>query len=112
MPRDPRLRPQRVASTYQGSQHRLPAGTLAAMLAAQHEMCALCHSKITMQTAIIDHDHLLAVADGHDAEHGCPRCVRALLCRRCNGLLGFAQDDPGRLRRAAVYIELARANHR
>jgi len=39
----------------------------------------------------------------HDHETG---KVRGLLCRRCNGLLGLAYDNPQTLRSAAKYLEL------
>lgn len=31
--------------------------------------------------------------------------VRAILCSRCNGALGFFEDNPVLLRRAALYLE-------
>lgn len=31
--------------------------------------------------------------------------VRKLLCHRCNAALGYANDDPGRLRQLADYLE-------
>lgn len=32
----------------------------------------------------IDHDHQLALEHGHDPKRGCRRCIRGLLCGRCN----------------------------
>lgn len=40
----------------------------------------------------IDHDHQTQM-------------VRGFLCNRCNKVLGYAQDDPKRLRAAADYLE-------
>lgn len=65
----------------------------------QRGMCAICetaggHPTGADETGVlhIDHDH----------ETG---AVRALLCFKCNSMLGSAGDDPARLRAAADYIE-------
>jgi hypothetical protein len=51
----------------------------------------------------IDHDHACCPGKG-----SCGRCVRGLTCNNCNLAMGFAADDPGRLRGMADYIEAAR----
>lgn len=48
----------------------------------------------------VDHDHSCC-----PGQKTCGKCVRALLCRECNVMLGLAQDDPQRLRNAAEYLE-------
>lgn len=37
----------------------------------------------------VDHDHKLALEHGHDPKKGCKLCIRALLCKRCNTLIGW-----------------------
>lgn len=91
--------------------HRLPPGTVEAMVARQGGMCLICGGPLG-EGYVVDHDHELARRDGHDDRHGCPRCVRGLLDARCNGLLGFALDNPELLERAAAYVRLAREAHR
>jgi hypothetical protein len=59
------------------------------MVAEQRGCCAICGASCTLH---IDHCH----AGGQ---------VRALLCYSCNTGLGAFRDDPGRMRRAAEYIE-------
>jgi hypothetical protein len=51
------------------------------------EPCGICGDR----SEVIDHDHGTAK-------------IRQALCRRCNSLLGFACDDPDRLRDAADYL--------
>ncbi len=70
------------------------------MLDSQQWQCDICYDGIDIQLAFVDHDHGCCSGVG-----SCGRCVRALLCRRCNAFLGMAQDDPERLKRAAAYLE-------
>ncbi len=69
------------------------------MLAEQRGMCAVCNSTTPRNNArqkfFVDHCH----ATGE---------VRALLCFPCNTALGQMQDDPERLRAAALYLEAHR----
>jgi len=60
----------------------------------QNGLCAICGRSLLDEAGWnleIDHDHRTGV-------------VRGLLCARCNVGLGFFQDDPDRLVRAADYI--------
>lgn len=65
-----------------------------AMLAEQEGRCAGCRRPFSA-TPYIDHCH----ASGR---------VRGLLCNGCNKALGFAEDDPDRLRALARYVEAKR----
>lgn len=63
------------------------------MLDEQGGRCVGCCVAFTeAQPPVIDHRH----DDG---------CVRGILCRPCNVVLGLLQDDPVRLRRLANYLE-------
>lgn len=68
-----------------------------AMLEAQGGVCAICKqpeslvSKGVTCRLQVDHDHKTDV-------------VRGLLCRRCNTILGQADDDPEVLRLAMEYL--------
>lgn len=78
-----------------------------AMLEAQGGGCAICGTKETPGRAMsVDHDHECCTGKGQ----GCPSCVRAVLCQRCNQGLGYFLDSPGRLRAAADYIEKHKAD--
>jgi Recombination endonuclease VII len=66
----------------------------AALLAAQHDVCAICKKKDRKRLSV---DHC------HDT-----RTVRGLLCTKCNLGLGYFDDDPERLRAAIAYLKRAR----
>lgn len=69
-----------------------------AMVVAQDNRCAICGQleipgkDNVVEDLCVDHDHRTGK-------------VRALLCHRCNTVLGFAQDNSRRLRKAAAYLE-------
>lgn len=72
-------------------------------LLAQGGVCALCGSPPGERALGIDHDHeCCPEADT------CGQCNRDLLCGNCNSGLGYFQDSPELLRKAADYIEMHR----
>lgn len=76
-----------------------------ALLWLQGGACAICQKARGVRRALaVDHDHDQARLDGHDEDKGCPRCVRGLLCKRCNRILGELRDDPETFERAAQYL--------
>lgn len=63
------------------------------LLACQDYRCAICDGRPRKNALAVDHDHVTGE-------------LRGLLCSRCNHrLLGSANDDPARLRKAADYLE-------
>ena len=66
---------------------------LLVMREAQGDRCAICKGERCGpgDRLHIDHDHVTGK-------------VRALLCSRCNTMIGLAGDDPARLTAAAAYI--------
>lgn len=67
----------------------------AKLLQAQDGVCSICRSAFPseqMNKAVVDHCH----TQGH---------IRGILCRRCNCLLGFAQDNPEILQSAINYLK-------
>lgn len=63
------------------------------LLACQEGRCAICGGTPRRYALAVDHDHRTGE-------------IRGLLCSRCNHkLLGSANDDPVRLRKAADYLE-------
>lgn len=69
----------------------------AAILAMQGGACAMCE---TVEGALaVDHDH--ACCPGPKS---CGKCVRGLLCRRCNLGLGLLRDSPGILMAGYKYL--------
>lgn len=65
------------------------------MLVEQNDRCAICRSDDPghgRRNFSVDHDHRTGV-------------VRALLCQRCNLMIGYADDRPETLRAAADYLD-------
>jgi hypothetical protein len=58
-----------------------------AMLAAQGGACAICREPFGDKRAAVDHDHDCCP----DRASSCGRCVRGLLCNRCNRNLGWVE---------------------
>lgn len=70
---------------------------------AQRNACAICHKLFgedRESRPIVDHNHMCC-----DGNYGCEKCVRGLLCRSCNVLLGYAHDNAEILRSAAAFLE-------
>lgn len=90
--------------------HGLEVVQVEHMRKKQGNTCAICQDPLG-KNQVIDHDHELARLHGHPEVHGCRFCVRAILCVRCNNLLGLAKDSPAILLRAMAYVKLARKIH-
>jgi hypothetical protein len=90
----------------QGStRHGLTPSQIEGMRHRQQNRCSICLSELPM-VPTVDHDHALAGLHGHGTRFGCPRCVRGLLCRDCNLMLGHARDSVETLRAAVTYLRL------
>lgn len=66
---------------------------LNALLEAQNHLCAICgNGHVGAGTRLhVDHNHATGA-------------VRALLCGKCNTLIGLADESPERLEHAAAYL--------
>lgn len=63
--------------------------------------CAICQRATgKVRKLAVDHDHKAGC--DHPPEHGCPICIRGLLCSRCNELIG--RYDWHSLARALEYL--------
>jgi hypothetical protein len=71
------------------------------LLAASGWACEICGAGLTERSARVDHDHACCDSPSGDT---CGRCVRGVLCNRCNTALGFFADDTQRLTRAIEYL--------
>lgn len=84
------------------SRYGLSLASWYALLASQGNVCAVCKTPDPgRKWWHTDHDH--ACCPGQ--LRSCGRCVRGILCTRCNMALGLLDDDPVRLRSAAAYLE-------
>ena len=78
--------------------------TFDALWASQKGLCALCGEPMELGgkhhlAACVDHDH--ACCPGYKS---CGKCVRGLVHRRCNMLLGISQERPELLEAAILYL--------
>jgi hypothetical protein len=70
-------------------------------LAAQNGLCAICDERCAekLGTLSIDHDHSCC-----PGKISCGRCIRGLLCQKCNQGLGCFKDRIELLSNAADYL--------
>lgn len=90
---------RRVQQTY-----GLAPGTYERLYAAQDGLCGICGPTTgrngRTRRLSVDHDH--ACCPGPVS---CGSCVRGLLCRECNTIVGRFRDDPACFTRGADYIK-------
>lgn len=80
---------------------KLTADDYQMMLEAQDFVCAVCkHPPEPGKRLFVDHDHSCC-----SGQKTCGRCVRQLLCNRCNLMLGHAKDNIETLKNAIKYLE-------
>lgn len=94
----------RWRSGYRFTKYGLTEEAFRARLASQGGTCAMCHEPFKGDQRIyVDHDHACCPDEGRS----CGKCVRGLLCLRCNAALGhiermrdlaeaYLSDPPGR----------------
>ena len=69
------------------------------LLVAQGGVCAICKKPPVGERLCIDHDHSCC-----PSEKACPRCIRGLVCRPCNLVLGNSGDNVTVLQDAIIYL--------
>jgi hypothetical protein len=67
------------------------------MFRRQKGLCSIC--RINPATHV-DHDHTCCP----EKARSCGKCIRGLICDKCNRMLGWAKDNAVTLRRAAKYL--------
>jgi len=64
-------------------------------------VCAICGEKETFRKHLsIDHNHNCC-----NSKKTCGKCIRGLLCSRCNQMIGMARDNTKILKSAIIYLE-------
>lgn len=97
-----RYNPDKVRASSWLRTYNITADQYFEMLASQEGVCAGCGREPDEKRFLdVDHDH--ACCPG---KKSCGRCVRGLLCRLCNTVLGLLSDDAVLLRRLAFYVEV------
>jgi hypothetical protein len=69
------------------------------LLASQNGQCKLCDELDTVRLNI-DHDHAC-----HPPGRACKKCIRGMLCRVCNRMLGHVEAKPALAARFSDYLE-------
>lgn len=70
-------------------------------LEQQDGHCAICPATPEeVGTLCVDHDHSCC-----PGPKTCGKCLRGLLCPRCNTAIGLLDDNADRMQNAAVYVE-------
>lgn len=73
------------------------------MLLKQGGSCALCpRTPGQSENFVVDHDHSCC-----PGARSCGKCIRGILCRPCNTVLGLVNDSPEVLEEAARYLRTA-----
>lgn len=82
------------------SLYRMSLDDYKALLKKQNGVCAVCNEVSVGRRLAVDHDH--ACCPG---ARSCGRCVRALLCTRCNTVLGYVRDSQELLSKMIDYLK-------
>jgi len=70
------------------------------LLDAQNGVCKICEKpEPTQRQLCVDHDHRCC-----PGETSCGKCVRGLLCSKCNKALGLLLDNAHIIERALIYV--------
>lgn len=95
-----KARRSKAHASYVAKTYSLDEGQYEALYKSQGGRCYICRrASGAARRLSVDHDHSCC-----PGRVSCGRCVRALLCRPCNDLLGHVRDDIDTLRRAAIVI--------
>jgi hypothetical protein len=88
--------------------YKLTPETYAEMLEAQGGVCKICKQPEVQRNVngdikmlAVDHDHACCPTP----MRSCGKCVRHLLCARCNKILGMVGDDISLLAKSIIYLK-------
>lgn len=99
-PRSEPIEPPRGGRGPRWAKYRLSAAAYEDLLTRQGGACAVCTASQGDRALVVDHDHDCCASKG-----SCGRCVRGLLCGKCNSGIGMFKDSPELLRKAIAYLE-------
>lgn len=91
---------EQARDRYRVARYGLTPEAFAALLAGQGGGCAICMTGTPARGWHVDHDHACCPT----VARSCGRCVRGILCSRCNKALGAFKDSVELLGRAVAYL--------
>jgi hypothetical protein len=86
--------------------HGLDPETYNKILLLQGGVCAICKKPPGVRKLAVDHDHSCCPQNFKS----CGKCVRGLLCGRCNAALGLTLEEPLILRSMLEYLEKTKSS--
>jgi|ERR1035437_443239 hypothetical protein len=96
-------------ATHQFKLYGLTKDTFTSLLEKQGNICPICHCDLLKLSSAghrishIDHNH--QCCPGGPSVKTCGKCIRGILCNKCNQGLGLMNESPTQLRQAAEYLE-------
>ena len=69
------------------------------MFISQNGLCKICNLPVSKGLAV-DHDHKCC-----PGKKSCGKCVRGLICKKCNTALAVCGDNVGTIRNAIAYLQ-------
>lgn len=101
--------PQEKRKKFRWSLYKLTEDDFQNKLNAQDNKCAICSTafdeSIRSKFPFVDHDHSCC------AKSTCGKCVRGLLCNRCNNFIGTLESSTGYKQKAEEYINSYRSTN-
>lgn len=85
--------------------HRIDNAAYELLMVAQDGRCGVCRKMPGRRRLDVDHDH--SCCPGRES---CGKCIRGLLCWRCNMALGMVNDDPILVHNMAVYLSRSKSS--
>ena len=94
--------PDNVRKSYLWTHYRITPEQFDVMLDLQDGRCAICRATEPGGRGEwhIDHDHECCPSN----RRSCGKCIRALLCQRCNQGIGLFNDDVIIMKKAITYL--------
>ena len=79
--------------------HRIRLKDYLELVKIQESKCALC-GKIPTKRLYVDHDHNCC-----PGKRSCGKCIRGLLCKKCNSGIGYLGDTLDGVLKAVNYLK-------
>ena len=80
-----------------GKKYNMTYEEYKALHTKQNHLCAICGKK---EKLCIDHDHNCCFGPS-----SCGKCIRGLVCFKCNVALGMVKDNPEVLKKMVLYLD-------